>query len=99
MYTIKKCRTKGAFKGMLNKSKNFDFSSALKKLKTKKYKILAETPILVVVEKKGKFSLDNNGSILLKDVDDEKKAKKLITNFYKDIGIKSKIRDPDIEFC
>lgn len=99
MYTIKKCKTKGAFKGMLIKSKNFEFSLALKKLKTKKYKILAETPILVVVEKKGKFSLDNKGSVLLKDVDGEKKAKKLITNFYKDIGIKSKVKDQDIEFC
>jgi len=76
MFVIKRCSSKGAFEVISDKKIAFN------KIK-EKFKLIAETPVLILVKFKGcDISCFKTGKLLIKGCGDKDKAEKIVKEFY-----------------
>jgi hypothetical protein len=79
MFSISRCKGKGAFSVKLSKPRKLDF----KKLKSA-FNPLVDTPHVMVVEKDGfEVVVHKHGELLFKNCEDEKKIGKIAGEIYK----------------
>ncbi len=84
-YIFKPCKTTAAFQGTLKKQISLDMNSVKRILEKEGYKIELALNDLVIARKGHIVNIYNTGKILIKNIEDEEKAKKVIESIYKKI--------------
>lgn len=73
---IRKCKTKGAYEAIPDNNMNLDFN------KLRKFEIITELPILIIIKCENvDVTCYKNGKLLMK-IDDENKAKEIAEKIY-----------------
>ncbi|MBT7902360.1 HesA/MoeB/ThiF family protein [Candidatus Woesearchaeota archaeon] len=76
-FTIQKCKTKAGWSAKPTKQLKLNLNNI-----KKKFKLIMDTPILIVIEKKGEIIVHNYGELLFKDLKDEQEIKKIAKEIY-----------------
>lgn len=76
---VRKCSTKGAFEALPENHKQLD----LEKIRKSKFKIIADTPFVVIIQDKFEVSCFKNGKLLIKSCKNIKNAEKQAEKLYK----------------
>lgn len=78
---IRKCSTKGAFEALPENNKQLD----LEKIRNKKnkFKIIADTPFVIIIQDKFEVSCFKNGKLLIKNCNNKEDAEKQAKKIYK----------------
>lgn len=74
---IKKCRTRGAYS--VKPKKNVKLN--LKNVKNK-FKVVIETPIVLVIDCEGEIVVHRHGELLFKELEDKDKVEKIARRIY-----------------
>ncbi len=75
---VRKCSTKGAFEAFPEKDKFLD----LKKLRTS-YKLVADTPFLIIIKDKFEVTCFKTGRLLIKNCPTREEAEKQAVKIYR----------------
>jgi hypothetical protein len=82
MFKIKLCKTKAAYSIKPDKRLKLD----LDKIKNK-FKVIVDTPLLLVIDKDGEIIIHKHGELVFKQLKDEAKIKKIAQYIYKQIQL------------
>ncbi len=88
MYTINLCKTKAGYEVKLNKRSKLNLTPL-----TKKFEIVVESPLVVIVKILGEdVIVHNHGTIQFKtELKEKTKVKKIAEIVYSELGLKQKV--------
>lgn len=78
---VRKCSTKGAFEALPENNKQLDLDKI--RANKLKFKIIADTPFVIIIQDKFEVSCFKNGKLLIKNCNKKEDAEKQAKKIYK----------------